>query len=64
MPDLRRRALQGGKTISRKAQSREVSRSNSRTTSAQNSRPSSRAPSRYPSDDEDYASLSDDTAWR
>jgi len=63
MPDLRRRALEGGKTISRKAQSREVSRSNSRTTSAQNSRHSSRAPSRYPSDDEDYASLSDDTAW-
>jgi len=63
MSDLRRRALQSGKTISRKAQSREVSRSNSRNTSAQNSRHSSRAPSRYPSDDEDYASLSDDTAW-
>lgn len=66
MHDLRRQALESGKTISRKAASREASRSNSRTASAQasrnNSRQSSRAASRHPSDDEDNGNLSDDTA--
>jgi hypothetical protein len=68
MHDLRRQALESGKTVSRKAQSREGSRSSSRAASAQNSaqnsRQSSRVASRHPSDDEDNASLSDDTAWR
>ncbi|OKL63546.1 hypothetical protein UA08_02035 [Talaromyces atroroseus] len=66
MHDLRRQALESGKTISRKAQSREASRSNSRAGSAQTSRhtsrQSSRAASRHPSDDEDNGNLSDDTA--
>ncbi|PWY67545.1 IFRD domain protein [Aspergillus heteromorphus CBS 117.55] len=62
MPDLRRQVLESGKTVSRKAASREGSRRTSRTNSAQNSRPSSRNASRYPSDDEDTGSMSDDTA--
>lgn len=69
MHDLRRQALlESGKTVSRKALSREASRTNSKTGSAQasrqNSRQSSRAASRYPSDDEDNGNLSDDTTWR
>ncbi|KAL1962755.1 hypothetical protein VTN77DRAFT_9209 [Rasamsonia byssochlamydoides] len=67
MYDLRRQALESGKTVSRKARSREASRSNSRAASAQssrqNSRQSSRVASRYPSDDEDNGVFSDDTAW-
>ncbi|KAF7590798.1 hypothetical protein BBP40_002366 [Aspergillus hancockii] len=62
MPDLRRQVLESGKTISRKAASREGSRRNSRTASAQNSHQSSRNPSRHPSDDEDPGNLSDETA--
>ncbi|KAL4894314.1 interferon-related developmental regulator-domain-containing protein [Aspergillus ambiguus] len=62
MPDLRRQVLESGKTISRKAASREGSRRTSRTNSAQNSRHSSRNASRQASDDEDAGSLSDDTA--
>ncbi|KKK12184.1 hypothetical protein P175DRAFT_0524711 [Aspergillus ochraceoroseus IBT 24754] len=62
MPDLRRQVLESGKTISRKAASREGSRRTSRTNSAQNSRHSSRNASRQPSDDEDAGSLSDETA--
>ncbi|DAA76752.1 TPA_exp: Uncharacterized protein A8136_6981 [Trichophyton benhamiae CBS 112371] len=53
MRDLRRRALESNKTVSRKAQSRGVSTPNSRTPSAQSSRQSSRNVSRHPSDDED-----------
>ncbi|EEQ35412.1 hypothetical protein McanMca71_003171 [Microsporum canis] len=53
MRDLRRRALESNKTVSRKAQSRGVSTPNSRTTSAHSSRQSSRNVSRHPSDDED-----------
>lgn len=72
MHDLRRQALESGKTISRKALSREGSRSGSRLSSARNSRPnsrqnsrqSSRAASRYASEDEDNGSLSDGTAFR
>ncbi|KAH8688762.1 IFRD domain protein [Talaromyces proteolyticus] len=64
MHDLRRQALESGKTVSRKALSREASRHTSRTGSAQNSRQSSRAASRHASDDEDNGNLSDDTtAW-
>ncbi|KAL2862955.1 IFRD domain-containing protein [Aspergillus lucknowensis] len=62
MPDLRRQVLESGKTISRKAASREGSGRTSRTNSAQNSRHTSRNTSRQPSDDEDAGSLSDDTA--
>lgn len=58
MPDLRRQIFESGKTVSRKAASREASRSNSRTGSKQ----SSRAASRAASDDEDSGFLSDDTA--
>ncbi|PYI30786.1 IFRD domain protein [Aspergillus indologenus CBS 114.80] len=61
MPDLRRQVLESGKTISRKAASREGSRRTSRTASAQNSRPSSRPTSRYGSDEEDAGNLSDET---
>ncbi|KAL4882365.1 interferon-related developmental regulator-domain-containing protein [Aspergillus karnatakaensis] len=62
MPDLRRQVLESGKTISRKAASREGSGRNSRTNSAQNSRQTSRNVSRQASDDEDAGCLSDDTA--
>ncbi|KAG2421690.1 hypothetical protein HFD88_005666 [Aspergillus terreus] len=62
MPDLRRQVLESGKTISRKAASREGSRRTSRTNSAQNSRHSSRNASRQASDDEDAGYLSDETA--
>ncbi|KAL4805283.1 IFRD domain protein [Aspergillus unguis] len=62
MPDLRRQVLESGKTISRKAASREGSRRTSRANSAQNSRQSSRNASRQGSDDEDAGNLSDDTA--
>lgn len=62
MPDLRRQIFESGKTVSRKAASREASRNTSRTNSKQTSRQSSRAASRQPSDDEDSGFLSDDTA--
>ncbi|KAB8254252.1 interferon-related developmental regulator-domain-containing protein [Aspergillus pseudonomiae] len=62
MPDLRRQVFESGKTISRKAASREGSRRTSRTNSAQNSHQSSRNASRHPSDEEDAGNLSDDTA--
>ncbi|RFU33703.1 hypothetical protein B7463_g2618, partial [Scytalidium lignicola] len=58
MHDLRRQALESGKTVSRKAQSRQSSRASS----AANSRANSRNPSRHGSDDED-ANLSDSTNW-
>ncbi|PVH97020.1 hypothetical protein DM02DRAFT_96203 [Periconia macrospinosa] len=65
MRDLRRQALESGKTVSRKARSRNVSapssKANSRLNSpARSSRPGSHNPSRHGSDDEDY--LSDETA--
>lgn len=64
MHDLRRQALSSGKTVSRKAMSREASRATSRASSAHNSHSSSRNASRHPSDDDDIGSQSDDTAWR
>ncbi|KAK2757904.1 hypothetical protein FQN54_004310 [Arachnomyces sp. PD_36] len=60
MRDLRRRALESNKTVSRKALSRDVSRSSSRATSAQNSRQGSRNASRHPSDDEEGGAMSDE----
>ncbi|KAF2439533.1 IFRD domain-containing protein [Karstenula rhodostoma CBS 690.94] len=65
MHDLRRQALESGKTVSRKARSRVVSGANSKSNSALNSpaqsRAASRNPSRHGSDEDDY--LSDGTAW-
>ncbi|KAJ5118574.1 uncharacterized protein N7443_007507 [Penicillium atrosanguineum] len=58
MPDLRRQIFESGKTVSRKAASREASRSNSRTGSKQ----SSQAASRAASDEEDAGFLSDETS--
>lgn len=63
--DLRRRALESGKTVSKKAQSRQSSRKTSATNSRQNSRPTSRTQSRNVSDDEDGGgNLSDETSFR
>ncbi|KAI9719065.1 MAG: hypothetical protein M1812_003695 [Candelaria pacifica] len=65
MHDLRRQALESGKTVSKKAQarlSRPTSRAASRTNSAANSRANSRAPSRQGSDDEE-GDVSDGTTW-
>jgi hypothetical protein len=59
MPDLRRQALESGKTVSRKAQSR----ISSRASSATNSRNNSNQGSRHGSDDEE-GNLSDGTNWR
>ncbi|KAH6674549.1 interferon-related developmental regulator-domain-containing protein [Halenospora varia] len=58
MHDLRRQALESGKTVSKKAQSR----MSSRASSAANSRVQSRNVSRHASDDED-ADMSDSTNW-
>ncbi|KAI9813584.1 MAG: hypothetical protein M1827_003653 [Pycnora praestabilis] len=60
--DLRRQALESGKTVSKKAQSKQSSRTSSRANSATNSRANSRNASRQGSDDED-GNLSDGTAW-
>ncbi|KAJ5819716.1 hypothetical protein N7474_005307 [Penicillium riverlandense] len=62
MPDLRRQIFESGKTVSRKAASREASRNNSRSNSKQTSRDTSRNASRAASDEEDSGFLSDDTA--
>ncbi|KAF2748324.1 IFRD domain-containing protein [Sporormia fimetaria CBS 119925] len=61
MHDLRRQALESGKTVSRKARSRIASGASSKANSAVNSPAHSRAASRANSDDEEY--LSDGTAW-
>ncbi|KAF2020189.1 hypothetical protein BU24DRAFT_459795 [Aaosphaeria arxii CBS 175.79] len=66
MHDLRRQALlESGKTVSRKARSRQASavssKANSKVNSPAQSRATSRNPSGQVSDDEDY--LSDGTAW-
>ncbi len=58
MHDLRRQALESGKTVSKKAKLR-----SSRTSSAANSRTTSQAGSRHGSDDEE-GDLSDSTNWR
>ncbi|KAJ5816850.1 Armadillo-like helical [Penicillium robsamsonii] len=62
MPDLRRQVLESGKTVSRKAASREASRTNSPASSKPVSRQGSRNASRAPSDDEDSGFLSDETS--
>ncbi|KAJ5766454.1 uncharacterized protein N7511_004070 [Penicillium nucicola] len=62
MPDLRRQIFESGKTVSRKAASREASRNGSRAGSKQTSRQGSRNASRQPSDEEDSGFTSDDTA--
>ena len=64
--DLRRKALESSKTVSRKAQSKTSSRGGSRDNSASNSRAASRVQSRDVSDDEEHdkGNLSDDTNQR
>lgn len=65
MRDLRRRALEGNKTVSRKAQSKQSSPAISQPASAPGSRAASRAVSRAGSDDEDAGgNLSDETSFR
>ncbi|RMZ84185.1 hypothetical protein DV738_g608, partial [Chaetothyriales sp. CBS 135597] len=60
--DLRRRALESGKTTSKKARSKQSSRESSKPTSRAGSHAASRVASRDGSDDEDGAgNLSDDT---
>lgn len=60
--DLRRRALESGKTTSNKAKSKQSSKASSRANSTPNSRANSRLHSRDASDDEDDGGfLSDDT---
>ncbi|KIV96604.1 hypothetical protein PV10_00446 [Exophiala mesophila] len=61
--DLRRRALESGKTVSNKAKSKGSSRNSSKANSAPNSRAASRVQSRDVSDDEDTGNgnLSDET---
>ena len=63
--DLRRQALKGGKTVSRKAQSKQASPATSRPGSAPVSRSASRsrAVSRAGSDEEE-GNLSDETSFR
>ncbi|KAF4555872.1 Interferon-related developmental regulator-like protein [Elsinoe fawcettii] len=65
MHDLRRQALESGKTVSKKAKSRQVSGSNSRTNSKnvspEGSKVTSRVGSRNASDDED--NFSDETSF-
>ena len=62
MHDLRRQALESGKTVSRKAKSKQSSTTSSKGNSAANSRPASKAVSRAGSDDE--GELSDETSFR
>ncbi|KAJ5780923.1 Interferon-related developmental regulator N-terminal [Penicillium paradoxum] len=62
MPDLRRQIFESGKTVSRKAASREASRTNSPASSKPSSRQGSRNASRAPSDEEDSGFLSDETS--
>ncbi|KAJ5124684.1 Armadillo-like helical [Penicillium bovifimosum] len=62
MPDLRRQVLESGKTVSRKAASREASRNASPASSKAASRQSSRNASRAASDEEDTGYLSDETS--
>jgi len=65
MHDLRRRALEGNKTVSRKALSKQSSPATSRSNSRAPSRAASRAVSRAGSDDEDTGGeLSDETSFR
>lgn len=60
--NLRRRALESGKTVSNKAKSKNSSKASSRANSTTNSRTNSRLHSRDASDDEDMGgNLSDDT---
>ena len=62
MHDLRRQALESGKTVSRKAKSKQSSTASSRGNSAANSRVGSKSASRAGSDDE--GELSDETSFR
>lgn len=63
MHDLRRQALESGKTVSRKAQSKQSSKASSRAASVANSRAASRNVSRSGSDEEEGGNLSDETSF-
>lgn len=63
MRDLRRQALESGKTVSKKAKAKMASQSSSAANSRPASHTSSRNASRHGSDDED-ADESDSTNWR
>ncbi|KAI4090148.1 MAG: hypothetical protein LQ344_004933 [Seirophora lacunosa] len=65
MHDLRRQALESGKTVSRRAKSKNASPASSRPNSAPSSRAASRsrAVSRAGSDDEENGNLSDETSF-
>ncbi|KAL8687791.1 MAG: hypothetical protein Q9218_006138 [Villophora microphyllina] len=65
MHDLRRQALESGKTVSRKARSKQSTPASSRNNSAPPSRAASRsrAVSRAGSDDEENGNLSDETSF-
>jgi hypothetical protein len=63
--DLLRKALESGKTVSKKQKSKQASPTNSRLASKQNSHANSRIASRDVSDDEDGGgNLSDETSFR
>ena len=66
MHDLRRQALESGKTVSRKARSKQGSPAPSRSGSAPSSRAASRsrAVSRAGSDEDEGGNLSDETSFR
>ena len=64
MPDLRRQVLESGKTVSRKAKSKQASTASSRLTSGANSRTASKNPSRAGSDEEEGGNFSDETSFR
>ncbi|KAL9620945.1 MAG: hypothetical protein Q9160_004598 [Pyrenula sp. 1 TL-2023] len=63
MHDLRRQALESGKTVSKKARSKQSSQANSRPNSRPASKTNSRVNSRNASDDEFEGNLSDDTSF-
>lgn len=64
MHDLRRQALESGKTISRKARSKQSSPASSRPNSVPPSRTASRNTSRAGSDEDEGGDLSDETSFR
>ncbi|KAI9671951.1 MAG: hypothetical protein M1817_003497 [Caeruleum heppii] len=63
MHDLRRQALESGKTVSKKAKSKHSSQASSPARSPATSRVASRNASRHGSDEEE-GNLSDETSWR
>lgn len=64
MHDLRRQVLESGKTVSRKARSKQSSPASSRPSSVAPSRTASRNASRAGSDEDEGGELSDETSFR